>query len=143
MTFSLVSDIDLMAQNIKTKILEIDNQIQVILYSPTLEIIRGKFGINILPTSVITREFTGVRTLPDYMFTLSIYRTLDAEEEYPAIWLSLLNLMNEISNKLYNNLVDGVSTAMINVEFNDDIVAARDRLINGTIICTYKKYASR
>jgi len=143
MTTTLIADVDLMATNIKTQILSIDSQIKVVLYSPTLEIIRGKFGVNILPSNITTREFTGRQTLPDYVFTLPIYRTLDAEEEYPATWLSLLNLMNSIADKLFNNLVDGVSTATINVEFNDDIIATRDRLINGTIICTYKKYASR
>ena len=131
-----------MADNIKTQVESIEN-IKCILYNPALEIIKGEYRMNILVRGVDPREFTGHRTLPDVRFALVLYLPLEAEDNYADKWVEMLGKINEICDKLFTNLIDGVSTADINLEFNDDIIANRGRLINCTILCTYKKYASR
>ncbi len=136
--------VDSIANKLKTVLESSDNlDVKVILYTNKLEIIRGKYIVHILPVQVEPRVLTGRSDLAGITLDLPFYYVMDTTDDYQDKWVKMLQDTDKIIELVHNNLPDEISTVNVFVEFNNDITANSNRLINFTIKCEYKKYASR
>lgn len=121
-----------------------DNDYNIQTYTKELEILIGKFSFNIMPLNILTREFTGIQTLPNLGIHIFFHYDMKAEDSYKNAWTALMTKANAILDALYDktNFISGVSTVKIDTSFdNNDI--QKERMVDLTFECEYKIFATR
>ena len=101
----------------------IDNDYKIKNYTPELIIERGKYGFNIMPQSVTTREVTGQLSLPNLAVDIFMHYDMGADDDFQEQWKEFMKRGTVILNALYDktNFPSGVSTVTINIAFDNPI----------------------
>ena len=125
-------------------IVALDNAYIMNLYTPELEIQRGKYAFNLMPTEIITREFSGESSLPNLMLDIFMYYPMESDDGYTESWTAFFVKANAVLQVLYDkqNLLVGVSTVKIDLTFDNNILEQK-RMISLTFKCEYKIFATR
>lgn len=136
--------VDQLITNMKKIIIGLDNTSNVILYSPELKLVQGKFSFNVLPESIVTREFTGDLSLPNLNINVIMLYNLGKNELYHNVSQKFMKKASDILNAIYDkkNNIEGVSTVTVNTQFNNDN-ADLERMLAVTLQCEYKIFATR
>lgn len=122
----------------------LDNSYSLVVYSPEVEIERGKYGFNFLPQSTLTREFSGVNSLVNIKIDIFMHYDLEADDKFATAWTKFMVKAEAILNALYDktNYPTGVSTVTIDTVFDNPIIE-KERIIDLTFQCEYKIFATR
>lgn len=122
----------------------LDNSYHLQVYSPEVEIERGKYGFNFLPQSIIPREETGINSLVNINIDIFMHYDLEADDEFATAWTKFFVKADAIINALYDktNYPVGVSTVTIGMSFDNPIIE-KERIIDLTFNCEYKIFATR
>jgi len=122
----------------------LDNDYIIETYTPELTVERGKYGFNILPQQIITREFSGSLSLPNLLIDIFMHYDMEADDNFKDAWAEMMTKGNALLQALYDkqNFINGVSTVTVNIAFDNPIVE-KERMINLTFQCEYKIFATR
>ncbi len=122
----------------------LDNDYSIRLYTPEIEVIRGKYGFNILPQNIITREFSGENSLQNLTIFLYMHYDLEADDKFQPAWILFMPRAELILNAIYDktNFISGISTVSVDTAFDNPLIE-RERRIDVTLQCEYKMFATR
>ncbi len=123
---------------------DLDNDYNITLYSPEVIIQRGKYGFNIMPQNVVTRELTGLSSFPNLFIDIFMHYDLEADDKFQPTWGKFMIRANTILNALYakTNIPSGISTIVVNIAFDNPIIE-KERIIDITYQCEYRIFATR
>ncbi len=122
----------------------LDNDYTIETYTPELIVKRGKYGFNILPQQIITREFSDTLSLPNLLIDIFMHYDMEAEDNFKDAWTEMMTRGNTLLQALYNkqNFINGVSTVTVNIAFDNPIIE-KERMVSLTFQCEYKIFATR
>lgn len=125
-------------------IFALDNDYNIKIYTPEIDLQRGKYGFNINPDRSVTREVSGLLSRPNLLIRVYMHYELEPDEAYQTAWNNFTPKANAILNALYdkNNYPTGVSTVMIDVVYDTPIIE-RQRVVDLTFLCEYAIFATR
>ena len=122
----------------------LDNDYIIETYTPELTVERGKYGFNILPQQIITREFSDTLSLPNLLIDIFMHYDMEAEDNFKDAWTEMMTRGNTVLQALYNkqNFINGISTVTVNIAFDNPIIE-KERMVSLTFQCEYKIFATR
>ena len=125
-------------------IIALDNDYEIVTYTPEIKVIRGKYGFNILPQDIFRRVFSGQNSLKNLVVFVYMHYDLEADDQYIPRWQEFMIRGQAVLSAIYDktNFIDGISTVDVDVAF-DNIVAEKLRRISITFQCEYKMFATR
>lgn len=125
-------------------IFALNNNYNVIMYSPELFHKVNEYGFNILPENIVTRVNTSERDLKNIMIDIFMYYVMSGDDEYKESWLTFLDKADSVIEALYdkNNFPSGFSDLIIDVGFTNGQIE-RSRTISLTLQCEYRIFATR
>jgi len=144
MTNNTLNQIDLIINKIYDTIKTLDNNYIIEVYTPELNMERGKYGFNIIPMATVPRVMSAERDLQNLIIDVFMHYDMEADDNFKTSWTAFMTKGNAVILELFNkqNFISGVSDVEISVDFGNSVVD-QERIISLTFKCEYKIFASR
>ena len=144
MTNNTLNQIDLIINKIYDAIKALDNNYMIEVYTPEVNLERGKYSFNVMPMATVPRVMSAERDLQNLLIDVFMHYDMDADDKFKTSWTTFMSKANPVMISLFDkqNFISGVSDVEIGVDFGNSVVE-KERIISLTFKCEYKIFASR
>ena len=122
----------------------LDQDYNVEIYTPEIDIIRGKYSFNIMPRSTRTAKMSAEHDLQNLLIDIFFHYDMEADDDYKTAWGLFMTKANDVLVAIFNkqNFMIGISTVVVDIDFDNSLIE-QERMISLTYKCEYKMFASR